>query len=87
MPQPTTPIDFWFFIGSMYTYLSVMRLPELAARTGATFRWRPFSVRDIMIEMDNRPLSKPLKLAYMWRDLERRAGTHGLPSRASRPIR
>ena len=73
------PIDFWFFIGSMYTYLSVMRLPELAARTGATFRWRPFSVRDIMIEMDNRPLSKPLKLAYMWRDLERRAGTHGLP--------
>ena len=76
------PIDFWFFIGSMYTYLSVMRLPELAARTGATFRWRPFSVRDIMIEMDNRPLSKPLKLAYMWRDLERRAGTHGLPYRA-----
>src|SRR5574340_685907 len=73
------PIDFWFSIGSMYTYLSVMRLPEIAQRTGASFRWRPFSVRDIMIEMDNRPLSKPLKLAYMWRDLERRAATHGLP--------
>lgn len=77
-----SPIDFWFFIGSMYTYLSAMRLSELAARTGATFRWRPFSVRDIMIEMDNRPLSKPLKLAYMWRDLERRAQTHDLPYRA-----
>ena len=75
------PIDFWFSIGSMYTYLSVMRLPDVAARSGATFRWRPFSVRKIMIEMDNRPLSKPLKLAYMWRDLERRALTHGLPYR------
>ena len=75
------PIDFWFSIGSMYTYLAVMRLPEIAAKSGAAFRWRPFSVRDIMIEMDNRPLSKPLKLAYMWRDLERRAETHGLPYR------
>ena len=28
------PIDFWFSIGSMYAYLSVMRLPELAKRTG-----------------------------------------------------
>ena len=76
------PVDFWFFIGSMYTYLSVMRLTEIEAKTGARFRWRPFSVRDIMIEMDNRPLSKPRKLAYMWRDLERRAETHGLPYRA-----
>ena len=69
------PIDFWFSIGSMYTYLSVMRLPGVAT----DFRWRPFSVRAIMIEMDNLPRNKPLKLAYMWRDLERRAQTHGLP--------
>jgi len=75
------PIDFWFSIGSMYTYLSVMRLADVAAAQGVEFRWRPFSVRDIMIEMDNRPLSKPKKLAYMWRDLERRAQTHGLPYR------
>jgi 2-hydroxychromene-2-carboxylate isomerase len=74
-------IDFWFSIGSMYTYLAVMRLPEVAARSDTTFRWRPFSVRAIMIEMDNIPRNKPLKLAYMWRDLERRAQTHGLPYR------
>ena len=24
-------IDFWFSIGSIYTYLSVMRLPDVAA--------------------------------------------------------
>ena len=75
------PIDFWFSIGSMYTYLTVMRLPEVAANSGITFRWRPFSVRAIMIEMDNIPRNKPLKLAYMWRDLARRAQTHGFPFR------
>jgi|SRR5215471_2595166 len=75
------PIDFWFSIGSMYTFLAVMRLPEVAAKSSTTFRWRPFSVRAIMIEMDNLPRNKPLKLAYMWRDLERRAQAHGIPYR------
>jgi 2-hydroxychromene-2-carboxylate isomerase len=73
------PIDFWFSIGSLYTYLAVMRLPEVEARTGAAFRWRPFSVRTIMIEMDNIPAKKPAKLAYSWRDLERRAAAYGFP--------
>lgn len=69
------PIDFWFSVGSMYTYLTVMRLDRIEEQSDVTFRWRPFSVKAIMIEMDNRPMSKPLKLDYMWRDLERRA--HG----------
>ncbi len=68
-----TPIDFWFSIGSLYTYLSVMRIDRIEDTTDIAFRWRPFSVRTIMIEMDNRPMSKPVKLAYMKRDLERRA--------------
>jgi 2-hydroxychromene-2-carboxylate isomerase len=78
------PIDFWFSIGSLYTYLAVMRLPAVEARTGAAFRWRPFSVRTIMIEMDNIPAKKPAKLAYSWRDVERRADAYGFPF-ASRP--
>ena len=69
----TAPIDFWFSIGSLYTYLTVMRIDRVEELSDVTFRWRPFSVRAIMIEMDNRPLSKPQKLEYMWRDLERRA--------------
>ena len=67
------PIDFWFSIGSLYTYLSVMRIDRVEDASDITFRWRPFSVRAIMIEMDNRPMSKPVKLAYMTRDLKRRA--------------
>jgi len=66
-------IDFWFSIGSTYTYLAVRQLEALADRA-VEFRWRPFNVRSIMIEMDNIPFAKkPIKAAYMWRDIERRA--------------
>jgi len=68
------PIDFWFSIGSTYSYLSVMPLPEVARTEGLAFRWRPFNVRQIMREMDNRHLAgKPVKYRYMWRDIERGA--------------
>jgi hypothetical protein len=66
-------IHFWFSIGSTYTYPSVMRLAEVERASGVTFRWRPFSVRQIMDEQNNRPfITKPVKMAYMWRDIERR---------------
>jgi len=73
-------LDFFLFLGSTYTYLAVNRADTLAAREGISLRWRPFSVRSIMIEQNNRPfVGKPVKLAYMWRDLERRAQRHGIP--------
>jgi 2-hydroxychromene-2-carboxylate isomerase len=79
-------IDFWFSIGSTYTYLSVMRLPEVARRTGQDFRWRPFDVRRILIEQKNVPFrDKPVKMAYMWRDLGRRAEARGLAPRLPAP--
>ena len=73
-------LDFFLFLGSTYTYLAVHRAEALAARAGISLHWRPFSVRSIMIEQNNRPfVGKPVKLAYMWRDIERRAGRHGIP--------
>lgn len=78
-------IQFWYSIGSTYTYLSVMRLAEIAAREGVNFVWRPFSVRAIMREMDNLPIKQPLKIDYMWRDLARRAQRHGLPAKLPAP--
>lgn len=72
-------IDFWYSIGSTYTYLSVMRLADVARSTGVSFRWRPFNVRHIMIQQNNIPFKdKPVKTAYMWRDVERRAHQYGL---------
>ena len=59
-------IDFWVSIGSTYSYLTVMRLSAVEQETGVKFRWRPFSVRAIMIEQKNIPfVGKPVKLAYM----------------------
>ena len=79
-------IDFWFSIGSTYTYLAVSRLPAIAKATGVRFNWRPFSVRAIMREQNNIPFAgKPVKSAYMWRDIERRAASYGLPIKVPAP--
>ena len=73
-------IDFWFSIGSTYSYVTVMRLLEVERQSGVTVQWRPFSVRELMLEMDNIPFAgKPAKEKYMWRDIERRADGYGIP--------
>ena len=72
-------IDFWFSIGSTYSYLNVMRPPGVARATGHSFRWRPFNVRHVMVSQNNIPFKdKPEKTAYMWRDIQRRAAGYGL---------
>lgn len=82
----TGEIDFWFSIGSTYTYLTVMRIGELARKECIGVRWRPFSVRALMIEQNNIPFrDKPIKAAYMWRDIERRARARGYPAKLPVP--
>jgi len=80
-------IEFWFSIGSTYTYLSVTRIAEVTQKTGASFSWQPFSVRNIMREMDNIPFppTKQVKVKYMWRDIERRAQGYGFTSNVPAP--
>ena len=84
MPK-SEPIDFWFSIGSMFTFLTVMRIDRVEDMTDIRFVWRPFSVRAIMIEMDNRPGAIPAKLAYLWRDLHRRAEMYGFAFEGEAP--
>jgi 2-hydroxychromene-2-carboxylate isomerase len=79
-------IDFWFTMGSTYTYLTVTRLPEIADATGALFRWRPFHLLIILKEANHIPFAdKPAKCAYMWRDIERRAAMYGISARLPAP--
>lgn len=74
------PLDCFFFLGSTYTYLTVMRADAAAQAAGLAIRWRPFSVRTLMREQNNSPFAnKPAKQRYMWRDIERRAARFGLP--------
>ena len=82
----TDQIDFWFTMGSTHTYLSVMRLPEIARSTGVSFRWRPFHLLVILQEMKHVPFAdKPAKSAYMWRDIERRAAMYGIAAKVPAP--
>ena len=72
-------IDFYFSIGSTFTYLSVTRILDVEQKHGVKFNWKPFSVRAIMKEMNNIPFPKDKKnkVDYMWRDIERRAKEYG----------
>ena len=72
-------IDFYFSIGSTYTYLSVTRILDVEKKHGVKINWKPFSVRIIMNEMNNHPFppDKKNKVDYMWRDIERRADRYG----------
>jgi 2-hydroxychromene-2-carboxylate isomerase len=73
-------LDFYFFIGSTYSHLAVHRAEARAREAGVELVWRPFSVRTLMREQNNSPFAgKPVKMRYMWRDLERRAARFGVP--------
>lgn len=82
----TTQIDFWFTMGSTYSFLTVMRLPEIERSTGIRFRWRPFHLLVILKKMNHMPFAdKPAKSAYMWRDIGRRAALYGLKANLPAP--
>ena len=80
-------LEFWFSIGSTYTYLTVMRMNEIESKHRISLRLMPFSVRQIMLDMDNAPFppSKASKVKYMWRDIERRAAKYGFPANVPAP--
>ena len=80
-------IDFYFSIGSTYTYLSVTRILDVEKKHDVKFNWKPFSVRIIMNEMNNHPFpnDKKNKVDYMWRDIERRAEGYGFSAKTPVP--
>jgi 2-hydroxychromene-2-carboxylate isomerase len=79
-------IDFWFTMGSTYSFLSVMRLEEVERSSAVSFRWRPFHLLVILQEMKHVPFAdKPNKSAYMWRDIERRAAMYGVATHLPAP--
>ena len=75
-------IEFWFEFGSPYSYLSAMRIEELAAARGVYLAWRPFLLGPIFKELgwQSSPfLEQKEKLAHMWRDMERQCEKYALP--------
>lgn len=81
-PSSPLPLEIWFEFGSTYSYLSVMRIEEQAARWHVPLVWRPFLLGPIFQAhgWQGSPfLEQPAKLAFMWRDMARQATKHGLP--------
>jgi DSBA-like thioredoxin domain len=73
-------LDFYFFYGSIHSYLSVMRIGALASAAGVEVRWQPFNLREILIEQNNTAFTKnDVKMSYFWHDVERRARCHNIP--------
>ncbi|WP_170333415.1 2-hydroxychromene-2-carboxylate isomerase [Ruegeria arenilitoris] len=75
-------IQFWFEFASTYSYLSAVRIEDLAAQHGVAVEWHPFLLGPIFAAQgwDNSPFNiYPAKGRYMWRDMERLSARRGLP--------
>lgn len=74
-------LEFWYEFASTYSYLSVMRIEELAKRKGVAVKWRAFLLGPIFKSQGwaTSPFNiYESKGRYMWRDLERLTSKYGL---------
>ena len=91
-------IEFWFEFGSNYSYLSVMRIEDLARRHGVRVVWKPFLFGPVLhaLGFESSPfLIQKEKGAYVWQDMVRQCSKYGLrwtqptdfPRRCVLPVR
>jgi len=79
-----TRVQFFYGLGSRYSYLAATQLPALAVRTGAAFKWRPLFSGELMRRLGRSPFEgAPLSGQYDWTyrriDAERWAALYGAP--------
>lgn len=74
-------LEIWIEFASTYSYLTVMRVEDVLQRAGVEYEWRPFLLGPVFQAKgwETSPfVLDPVKGAYMWRDVERRAERLGL---------
>lgn len=75
-------LEFFYDFTSPYSYLASTRVEDLARRTGAALRWRPFLLGGVFKSTGNRaPIEIPAKGRNMFLDLQRWATRLGVPYR------
>jgi 2-hydroxychromene-2-carboxylate isomerase len=73
-------LEFFYDFVSPYSYLASTRVEAVAARAGATVRFRPFLLGGVFRATGNRaPLEVEAKGRHMWTDLARWARRLGVP--------
>ncbi len=74
-----SPIDFYYDVGSPYSYLAAHRVDELAERTGRVVRWRALLVGGVFkLAQNTMPAACALKAEYLLKDLDREAARIGV---------
>lgn len=75
-------VQFYYEFASTYSYLSAMRIEEMAAARQVAIDWKPFLLGPIFKDQgyDTSPFNiYREKGRYMWRDIQRSADACGLP--------
>jgi 2-hydroxychromene-2-carboxylate isomerase len=85
-------VDFFYGLGSRYSYLASTQLERLAAETGCRVRWRPLFSGDLFAARGRDPFagtpaSGQYDLAWRRRDAERWAAHYGVPYREPDDVR
>jgi 2-hydroxychromene-2-carboxylate isomerase len=85
-------VEFFYGIGSRYSYLASTQLERLAAETGCRVRWRPLYSGDLFAARGRdpfrgQPVSGQYDRAYRRRDAERWAAYYGVPYREPADVR
>ena len=73
-------IEFFWDVGSPYTYLASTRIEQVAQACNARVQWRPFLLGGVFRDTGNRPpLEVPAKFNYMLDDLKTWAAHYKIP--------
>lgn len=75
-------LEFWFDFGSNYSYLSMMRIEEMAAERGVRIVWKPFLLGPVFKSLGRETspfVLQKQKGEYVWRDMERQCAKYALP--------
>jgi 2-hydroxychromene-2-carboxylate isomerase len=85
-------VDFFYGIGSRYSYLASTQLERLATETGCQFRWRPLYSGDLFAARGRDPFrGRPVSGQYDWTyrrfDAECWADYYGVPFREPEDLR
>lgn len=79
---PPGTVEFWFELGSNYSYPGVMRIEEAAVERGAKLAWRPFLLEPIFRSFgwESSPfVLQTEKGAHVWIDVERQCRKQEIP--------
>jgi 2-hydroxychromene-2-carboxylate isomerase len=74
-------IDYYFTIASPWTYLGHNLFHHIAAKHGATIRYKPMPILEVFEATGSLPLPKrpPVRQRYRWLEMQRWRDKRGLP--------